>query len=128
MEEILFRGKSRKGIWYEGFLTFQKDGFWIREVADMPPTYLDPGGSQRIDDYEIMLRTIGQFIGIKDKKGVKIFEGDRVQFIHDDKIIKRDVKFNDKIMGFDPFCTPIDYDEIYLRKGTLEIIGNIHGK
>lgn len=113
MRERLFRGKNRKGEWFYGC--------FIHTSVDAPAIIYGDGEQE-----EIIPETLGQYIWIKDQKGVNIFEGDKVQFIHYGKIFKQEVKFNDEIIGFDPFCTPIDYDEIYLRRDDLLIIGNIH--
>lgn len=121
MREILFRGLTTEVVspqrWIYGCYNY---GTFSGERFSHSIQELD-GAS-----YLIIPETLGQYIGIKDQKRVNIFEGDKVQFIHYDKIFKREVKFNDEIIGFDPFCTPIDYDEIYLRRDNLLIIGNIH--
>ena len=66
MREILFRGKGKKsGEWLFGdFLAAGSDGVpWILPKQYMEEVKVDPA-------------TVGQFTGLTDKNGKKIFEGD----------------------------------------------------
>lgn len=63
MREILYRGKRNNGNWEYGF-------YYLRAVNNKPYIY-DDGIS-----FEVIPETVGQFIGITDKNGTKIFEGD----------------------------------------------------
>lgn len=68
MREILFRGKTYNDKWVQGLLVQMDDHLTqIRKLGSDGIGYYD---------YSIVPSTVGQFTGLTDKSGKKIFEGD----------------------------------------------------
>lgn len=73
----LFKAKRiDNGEWIEGFFTCATDCCGRSYFIDVPRK--DPDDSNH--RYEVDSETVCEFTGLTDKNGVKIFEGDKVEY------------------------------------------------
>ena len=88
MREILFRGKRiDNGEWVEGGYYHEKVGEYFTAVFIVEHLTSGVWETNRVDP-----KTVGQFTGLTDKNGKKIFEGDMLKPF-DDEIDKMVVEF-----------------------------------
>lgn len=107
--EILFRGKRvNNGEWVEGMVAYFFDS--PKNAMIMPKCYFgtkdfgeeDDDGNPIIED-EIALggfvnvhpESVGQFTGLLDKNGKRIFEGDILNLTYDGHSFNCEVKYSD---------------------------------
>ena len=120
MREIIFRGKSvNDGRWVFGNLSDYGDCKTITTVKDFTI----------IDSCEVIPETVGQYTGLTDKNGKKIFEGDILEGDLEDSLDPGAKWRSEVIWGkFGWNCKDnkisLPMDEYDIREG--EVIGNIH--
>lgn len=130
MREILFRGKHKScGKWCEGNLHIDK-----QSVAIITPDNTPLGCYGQVDP-----DTVGQYTGLTDKTGKKIFEGDIIKYVDDGYVATGVARFGlyasagAAFAGHEGFY--LDWAGCdWLRKDIgfwatmrpIEVIGNIH--
>ena len=126
MREILFRGKLiDNGEWMEGAFLNDRDGAFYICPAVSDISYGDGGNRRRIGCwYKVDPSTVGQYTGLKDKNGKRIFEGDIVQAHfktnHSKQIFR--VTFDDGMFIFNNGYVKLPVRGIY----RIKVIGNVH--
>lgn len=134
MREILFRGKRiDNGEWVEGFYVHIPCGRFLCDEHLIQTVDADGRIGQLYTVYE---STLGQFTGLTDKNGKKIFEGDIVHVLGNQKVEDwKNVDYIGSVAFLDAGFCAIDgtiEDHAFRRYQLprldfdLEVIGNIH--
>ena len=161
MREILFRGKCKEtGKWYKGqYINLHKTTYCFKEdyeadknndihqiVFEHMTDWGLPNQHLRVD---VFPETVGQYTGLTDKNGIRIFEGDIIRYTRTNKyapdcsfhkqdlvsihlvlwdssvsaFVQQHYSLNDKrIVGKG---SAVLYDD-RAKENIVEVIGNIH--
>lgn len=123
MREILFRGKRvDNGEWLFGDLRHIFHGEYRTHIVDN-----SNGLNNSVCGLEVVPATVGQFTGLTDRNGVKIFEGDVIEYtdgcndwLGAVKYDSDDAQFVVRFIGGDVES----FDNLY--SGDCEVLGNIY--
>lgn len=139
MREIIFRGQTRRNgekVWMNGEKVPSNwvYGGVLQGTGSFSIIYgcndVDDKHASNLEKHVVYTDTLGQYTGLTDKNGTKIFEGDIVQYYGTYALEVYIENGHTKTRWFDT-VTKREYTELFFgydeeAYGECEIIGNIH--
>ena len=127
MRDYLFRGKRiDNGEWVEGCGIIATEN-WVSIFTAIDD--IDENSSE-VNEIEVLPETVGQYTGLKDKNGTRIFEGDIVKSCEHNDVYFVKYFDSDNYSAFDcvpdvPLCECNGLSYLVNEEG-CKVIGNIH--
>lgn len=119
MREILFRGKrTDNGEWVYGNL--------VRGCNKKYAYIVEFGNEELCRNYvDVNPDTVGQYTGLEDKNGTKIFEGDIVKRFWFDIMCIYQIDYNNVLASFIGLAG-MNFIAFYCDSEEFEVVGNIY--
>ena len=117
-ENISYRTNYKNGDWVYGLITQRQDYYACAKMTNIAG----------VSNIEVDDKTIGQYIGIKDKNDEKIFKDDIVRIFsnnYDEEeilVVKYDNSSAQFVLESDSLC--VTFDNVYNYE--VEVVGNIY--
>ena len=122
MREILFRGKRKDfdNEWLEGFYTLYNDN------RGMKPAIITGTEKHCFIPLEIVPETVGQYTGLTDENGKKIFEGDIMPVYEQGEEYYYKVIYNGDCFMLAMLDSEQGSYPLSVKHNISKVIGNIH--
>lgn len=120
--EILFRGWNKKNKkWLYGYYCVNRGEHFIA-----PDEFVNPLASY--EDYVVEADTVGPYIGLKDAKGKRIFEGD---IIESKRRVRHVIIYNEKEARFEALLegrldSSCGLQQQWIDEYEKIVLGNVH--
>ena len=117
-KEYTYRTDYKNGDWVYGLITQRQDHYACAKMTN----------TVGVSNIEVDDKTIGQYIGIKDKNDEKIFKDDIVRIFasnYDEEeifVVKYDTSLAQFVLESDSLC--VTFDNVYHYE--VEVVGNIY--
>lgn len=129
MREILFRGKRvDNGEWVFGSYVFEprRKGAFGQTISELDRERHYIVSKKNYEFWEVLPKTVGEYTGLTDENGKRIFEGDIVTYIGEVCIVKWDDDTAKFVLENENLVC--DFEEVWCNRFKLkiEVIGNVH--